>query len=139
MAEPAMKSLHRTDGYLPIEDHGLIGDGATAALVGRDGRIVWLCLPRFDSPALFCSLLDAARGGYFAVTPEDLQESRQFYEPDSPVLVTEMKSAGGLVRLTDCCLLMAGADLTDDIRATREELLRSAEVLSGTVRLRIDI
>ncbi len=139
MTEPAMKPLHRTAGYLPIEDHGLIGDGATAALVARDGRIVWLCLPRFDSPALFCSLLDTDRGGYFAVTPEALQESRQFYEPDSPVLVTEMKSAGGLVRLTDCCPLMAGADLTDDIQATRRELLRTVEVLSGTVRLRIEI
>src|SRR5690349_8070023 len=114
--EPVMKALDRFDGYLPIEDHGLIGDGATAALVGRDGRIVWLCLPRFDSPPLFCSLLDAGRGGHFAITPEGLQESRQFYEPDSPVLVTEMKSAGGLTRLTDFCPLRVGSDLTDDLR-----------------------
>ncbi|HJT21618.1 MAG TPA: glycoside hydrolase family 15 protein [Nitrospira sp.] len=134
-----MKPLERIDGYLPIEDHGLIGDGATAALVGRNGKIVWLCLPRFDSPAIFCSLLDADRGGHFSVTPEDLQESRQFYEPDSPVLVTEMKSAGGLTRLTDSCPLRAGADLTDDLQATRGELLRSVKVLFGEVRLRIEI
>jgi alpha,alpha-trehalase len=68
--------LHPTDGYLPLEDHGLIGDGNTAALVGRDGAIVWLCVPRFDSPPLFCRILDAARGGAFTITPEGLVESR---------------------------------------------------------------
>ncbi|WP_447985500.1 glycoside hydrolase family 15 protein [Nitrospira sp. Nam74] len=134
-----MKALEWLDGYLPIEDHGLIGDGATAALVSRDGKIVWLCLPRFDSPALFCSLLDVRRGGHLAVTLEDLQESRQFYELDSAVLVTEMRSGGGLIRLTDCCPLRNGADLTEDLQATRGELLRSVEVLSGEVRLRIEI
>ena len=58
MHQPSMKPLIRTGGYLPIEDHGLIGDGATAALIGRDGGIAWLCAPRFDSPPLFCSILD---------------------------------------------------------------------------------
>ncbi|HEU4685805.1 MAG TPA: glycoside hydrolase family 15 protein [Nitrospira sp.] len=134
-----MRPLEWLDGYLPIEDHGLIGDGATAALVGRDGRIVWLCLPRFDSPPLFSSLLDRGRGGHFAVTPEELEESRQFYEPDSPVLVTEMKTQRGVIRLTDSCPLMAGADLTDDLQVSRRELLRTVEVLSGTVRLRVEI
>jgi alpha,alpha-trehalase len=60
-----MGSLHPLryfDGYLPIEDHGLIGDGATAALVGRDGTIWWMCVPRFDSPPLFDSIIDARRG-----------------------------------------------------------------------------
>jgi hypothetical protein len=50
------------DGYLPVRDHGLIGDGATAALVGRDGGISWTCVRRFDSPPLFCSILDPDRG-----------------------------------------------------------------------------
>ena len=139
MTEPVMKALERPDGYLPIEDHGLIGDGATAALIGRDGRIVWLCLPRFDSPPMFCSLLGAGTGGHFSVTPEDLQESRQFYEPDSAVLVTEMKSPGGLMRLTDACPLRAGADLTDALAATRSEILRSVEIVSGEVRLLVDV
>jgi len=44
------------EGYLPIEDHGLIGDGATAVLAGQDGAISWLCVPRFDSPPLFCAI-----------------------------------------------------------------------------------
>ena len=139
MREAVMKPLHRLDGYLPIEDHGLIGDGATAALVGRDGRIAWLCLPRFDSPAIFCGLLDAARGGHFKVAPDRVEESRQYYEADTAVLVTEMKNAQGTVRLTDFCPLMAGADLSEDVPATRRELVRTLTVVDGTVTVRIDI
>jgi hypothetical protein len=54
--------LRPIDGYLPLEDYGLIGDGITAALVGRDGAVSWLCVPRFDSPPLFCRILDTTRG-----------------------------------------------------------------------------
>ncbi len=128
-----------TDGYLPIEDHGLIGDGTTAALVGRDGAISWLCVPRFDSPPLFCRLLDAHRGGAFTVAPEDLIESRQYYEPDNAVLVTEMRSSGGLVRVTDALMLRQGADLREDTPAGRCELVRMVEAVQGGVRLRIEI
>lgn len=127
--------LDPTDGYLPIEDHGLIGDGTTCALVARDGAVVWLCLPRFDSPPLFCRILDKIRGGALIVAPERLVESRQFYEHDSGVLVTEMRSSQGLVRLTDAFTLRNGADLTEDAAAGRGELLRSVEVLNGSVRL----
>ena len=116
MSGPAMKALHRIDGYLPIQDHGLVGDGATAALIGRDGRVVWLCVPRFDSSPLFCSLLDSQRGGHFTIAPEGLQESRQFYESDTPVLITEMKSAKGFVRVTDFCPLVPGTDLSKTSR-----------------------
>jgi pentatricopeptide repeat protein len=131
--------LHRRDGYLPIEDHGLVGDGTTAALVGRDGAVSWLCAPRFDSPPLFCGILDAARGGAFTVAPEGLLESRQFYIPDTGVLVTEMRAPAGLVRLTDALTLRSGADLTEGAAAGRGELLRLATVVEGPVRLRIDI
>jgi alpha,alpha-trehalase len=134
-----MRPLHHFDGYLPIEDHGLIGDGATAALVGRDGRIAWLCLPRFDSPAIFCGLLDTTRGGHFTVAPDRIEESRQYYEADTAVLVTEMKNAQGMVRLTDLCPLIAGADLSEDVPATRRELLRTLTVVDGTVTVWIDI
>ncbi|HUF41825.1 MAG TPA: glycoside hydrolase family 15 protein [Verrucomicrobiae bacterium] len=137
MAE--FKPVRHTDGYLPIEDHGLIGDGTTAALVGRDGAISWMCVPRFDSPPLFCAILDAKRGGAFTVAPEGLAESRQFYERDTGVLVTEMRSPSGLVRVTDALTFRAGADLSEDAPAGRSELLRSIAVLDGHVRLRVAI
>jgi GH15 family glucan-1,4-alpha-glucosidase len=139
MVDPDLAPLSRRDGYLPIEDHGLIGDGATAALVGRDGAIPWLCVPRFDSPPLFCGLLDADRGGAFTVAPEHLVASRHYYEPDSGVLVTELRGPDGLLRVTDALTLRAGADLSEDAPAGRRELLRSVRVLEGRVRLLVEI
>jgi GH15 family glucan-1,4-alpha-glucosidase len=133
------KTVSYADGYLPIEDHGLIGDGSTAALVGRDGAISWMCAPRFDSPPVFCRILDARRGGAFTITPEGMVESRQYYEPDTAVLVTEMRGPAGSVRVTDALTLRQGADLTEDAAAGRCELLRSVEALSGGARLMVEI
>ena len=56
------------DGYLPIADHGLIGNHHTVALVGVDGTIDWYCCPRFDSPSLFGAILDKDKGGYFRIS-----------------------------------------------------------------------
>jgi GH15 family glucan-1,4-alpha-glucosidase len=56
-------SLKKRIGYLPVEDHGIIGDLHTAALVGVDGTIDWLCLPALDSPSVFCAILDDEKGG----------------------------------------------------------------------------
>ncbi|HEV2758148.1 MAG TPA: glycoside hydrolase family 15 protein [Acidimicrobiales bacterium] len=126
-------------GYPPLEDVGLIGDGTTAALVARDGAVVWLCAPRFDSEPLFCSLLDVKRGGAFRIAPEDLTEARQQYEPDTGVLVTELRSLTGMVRVTDCLTLRSGADLGEDTAAGRGELLRSVVVLEGSVRLQVEL
>lgn len=107
----AQTELRRWDGYLPVEDYGLIGDGKTAALVGRDGAIDWMCLPRFDSPAVFCALLDAERGGHYTVTVDGLVDSRQRYVDDTGVLVTELQGREGMVELTDLLTLARGADL----------------------------
>ena len=70
--DPGFRPIRLHDGYPPLADLGLIGDGATAALVGLDGVIRWMCVPDFDSEPLFCSLLDSARGGSFIVVPERL-------------------------------------------------------------------
>jgi GH15 family glucan-1,4-alpha-glucosidase len=126
-------------GYPPLADLGMIGDGATSALVGLDGSIPWMCVPRFDSEPLFAALLDHARGGAYRVAPEGLIEARQWYQPDTGVLVTELRSDRGLVRVTDALALRSGADLTDDAAADRRELIRSAVVLSGSVRLVVDL
>ena len=72
MAPSPLTPILQTDGYLPLADYGLVGDGATAALIGRDGAVAWLCLPRFDAPPLFCSLLDAVKGGSFTISPDGL-------------------------------------------------------------------
>src|SRR5215510_13186900 len=118
---------------------GMIGDGTTSALVGLDGGIPWLCLPRFDSEPLFCGLLDAAEGGSFTVAPDEVIEARQRYEPDTAVLVTELRSPTGLLAVSDALLLRPGTDLSDDAPAGRRELIRSAVVLAGSVRVRVEI
>src|SRR6185437_14610194 len=137
--DPSFRLVRVREGYPPLEDLGLIGDGATVALVGLDGGIYWLCLPRFDSEPVFCGLLDRDRGGHFTITPDGLTEARQRYEPDTGVLVTELRSPTGLVRLTDALALRSGADLTDDVPGGRGELVRSAVVLDGDVRLRVEL
>jgi len=131
--------LTTTDGYLPIEDHGLIGDGSTAALVARDGTVNWLCVPRFDADPLFCSILDAHRGGGFRLAPDTVERASQRYEPDSGVLVTELHGTTGVMRITDCLALRAGADLCATRPAGRGQLVRSVEVVEGRVALRVEI
>lgn len=133
------RPVRRVEGYLPIEDHGLIGDGTTAALVGRDGAISWLCVPRFDSPPLFCRILDVERGGALTIAPTQLSGSRQRYESGTGVLVTEMSAPGGVVRVTDAMTIRRGADLAEDVSVGRGELLRSARVLEGRVELLIEV
>jgi GH15 family glucan-1,4-alpha-glucosidase len=137
--DPPFRPVHRCADYPWLEDLGLIGDGATAALVGLDGSILWLCLPRFDSEPLLSGLLDQADGGHFLLAMEGLREARQYYEPDTAVLVTELRGPTGLVRITDALALRAGADLSDDTGAGRDELVRSAVVLEGAARLRAQL
>ncbi|MFH8369844.1 glycoside hydrolase family 15 protein [Streptomyces sp. NPDC018031] len=137
--DPPFRPVRRVDGYLPLEDLGLIGDGTTAALVGLDGTIPWMCLPRFDSEPVFCALLDRTRGGHFTVAPENLLEARQRYEPDTGVLRTELRGDTGLVRVTDALVLRSGADLSDDAPSSRGELVRSVLVLDGEVHLGVEL
>ncbi|WP_414169446.1 glycoside hydrolase family 15 protein [Streptoverticillium reticulum] len=88
-------------GYLPIEDHGIIGDLHTVALVGVDGTIDWCCLPRFDSPAVFGSLLDAGIGGSFSVKVREVERTKQMYMPDSNVLLTRFLAQRAVAELYD--------------------------------------
>jgi GH15 family glucan-1,4-alpha-glucosidase len=88
--------------YPPIEDHGIIGDLHTVALVGKDGTIDFLCLPFFDSPSVFASLLDADKGGRFQIAPQlDDAVQRQLYLPDTNVLLTRFLSDAGVAEISD--------------------------------------
>ncbi|HEV2087270.1 MAG TPA: glycoside hydrolase family 15 protein, partial [Cryptosporangiaceae bacterium] len=133
--EPFLRALRRVDGYLPIADHALIGDGQGCALVGRDTVITWLCVPRFDSPPLVCGLLDTDRGGSIRLLADEVVEADQCYLPDTGVLVTTARTASGVVAVTDTFLLHPHARLEDAAVPAREELLRHVRVLSGQVAL----
>jgi GH15 family glucan-1,4-alpha-glucosidase len=88
---------------LRIEDYAVIGDTQTAALVGKDGSIDWLCLPRFDSEACFAALLGDPPHGRWLLAPDaPVTSVRRRYRPDTLILETELQTDGGLLRVTDC-------------------------------------
>ena len=90
------------DRYPDIADHGLIGDLQTAALVTKDGTLDWFCLPRFDSPSVFASLLDAEHGGFYRIAPDRADYvSRQLYLPDTAILVTRFMTPDGVGEVHD--------------------------------------
>src|SRR2546425_1693950 len=88
--------------YQPITSYGIIGDCHSTVLISPDGSVDWACLPDFDSPAIFCRLLDAEQGGYFQITPTDTTiPGSQRYLRDSNVLQTRFASISGEIVLTD--------------------------------------
>ena len=111
---------------LPIEDYAAIGDGRTAALVGLDGSIDWLCLPQFDSPACFAGLLGDGDNGHWLIGPAEEHTAQRRYVDDTAVLETTYRTADGEVRVTD---LMPTGD-------RRADILRRVEGVRGTVSLR---
>lgn len=123
-----------TRDYPPIDDYGVIGDMHTAALVGCDGSIDWLCFPRFDSPSVFASILDRAKGGYFRICPaDDGFRSRQHYWPDTNVLITRFLSHDGAGEVTD----FMPVDIADSDR-DRRHVIRRVRALRGTMRFRVE-
>lgn len=87
--------------YRPISEYGVIGDCRTAALIGPDGSIDWCCMPHFDSPAIFCRLLDAEKGGFFRVGPIHDAEASMTYLPNTNILETTFQNHTGRLRLLD--------------------------------------
>jgi GH15 family glucan-1,4-alpha-glucosidase len=128
--EAVLEEPRRTDGYLPIEDYGAIGDGRTLALVGVDGSIDWMCLPDLDAPSVFAALLDPALGGSFALTPAVPYEVDRSYLPRTNVLQTEYRTAEGTVRVTDAVTVDTAQN------APWRELVRQIAGLSGVVPMR---
>ncbi|MFN3685852.1 glycoside hydrolase family 15 protein [Salinarimonas sp.] len=113
--------------YVPIGAYGLIGDGRACALVDTDGSLDWLCWPDFDSPALFCAILDRRRGGRFRIGPAGraLETSRR-YVPETAVIETTFETAEGVLRLTD---FMPVRD--EERLAPLREIVRIVEAVEG--------
>ena len=120
--------------YPNIGDHGLIGDLQTAALVSTDGVLDWFCCPRFDSPSVFASLLDADRGGFYRIAPDrDDYVSKQLYLPDSAILVTRFMTPDGVGEVHDFMPVIEGP-ATD-----RHRLVRNIRVVRGVMRFAVEI
>src|SRR5919199_5567122 len=113
-----------------LEDYALIGDCHTAALVGRDGSIDWLCLPRFDSPACFAALLGTPKHGRWLLAPRGaVRATRRRYREGTLVLETEYETAEGAVRVVDCM----------PVRVRAPDLVRVVEGLRGQLRMDMEL
>jgi GH15 family glucan-1,4-alpha-glucosidase len=111
-----------------IEDYALLGDTQSAALVGKDGSVDWLCWPRFDSDACFAALLGDDRHGRWTIAPAaPVRAARRRYRPGTLVLETELETATGTVRLVDFM----------PPRNQEPDLVRIAEGVSGAVPMRL--
>jgi len=115
---------------MKIEDYGIIGDTQTVALVGRNGSIDWLCLPRIDSAACFAALLGNEEHGFWKIAPdEEVTATRRIYRKGTLVLETEFETAGGCVRLIDCM----------PVRARDADIVRVVQGVRGRVRMKMQL
>ena len=113
-----------------IEDYAIIGDLQTAALVGRDGSIDWLCLPRFDSPACFAALLHDESAGRWRIAPQGaVGATSRRYREDTLILETEWETPHGTVRVVDCM----------PPRGAAADIVRVVEGISGSVAMSMDL
>ena len=115
--------------YLPIAEHGVVGDLRTVALVGTDGTIDWYCCPRFDSPSVFGAILDKNRGGRYRIAPTlGIGTVKQLYFPDTNVLITRFLTPAGVAELED---FMPIGD--------RQRLIRRVLCVRGEMTFRIEV
>ena len=121
--------------YQPIENYGVIGNMRTAALVGMDGSIDWLCLPHFDSPSVFAAILDDEQGRPVPRSPRpgDGCRHKQFYWPDTNVLVTRFLHADGVGEIEDY-MPVGGGGGSD----RRDQLVRRVRVVRGRLPFRLE-
>jgi len=121
--------------YQPIESYGMIGDMHTVALVGTNGSIDWLCVPDFDSPSVFAAILDDGKGGRFKIAPVgDDVTRKQFYWPETNVLVTRFLAPDGAAELTD--FMPAGRAVSGERH--RLQLVRRVTAVRGVLRFRME-
>ncbi len=118
--------------HQPIENYGLIGDTRSAALISITGSLDWLCFPIFDSPTIFAALLDEERGGHFSIAPDHTAAElthKQFYWPDTNVLVTRFLTDEGVGEVIDFMPIGAGRD-----RDGRTQIIRQVAMRRGSLR-----
>jgi len=131
----AVSGEHQGD-YLPIEEHGMVGDLHTIALVGTNGTIDWYCCPAFDSPSVFGCILDKDRGGYYGLQPEAEEwTSKQLYLPDTNVLITRFFTPEGVGEVQD--FMPVEGPISEDLH--RHRLLRRVAVVRGHMRFRVEV
>jgi len=120
--------------YEPIENHGIIGNMRTAALVGLSGTIDWLCFPHFDSPSVFAAILDHEKGGHFRISPVGAEAvHKQLYWPSTNVLITRFLSDDGVGEITD--YMPVGEHARRD---GVDRLVRRINVVRGRMKFRIE-
>jgi GH15 family glucan-1,4-alpha-glucosidase len=132
---PEKHAIASHEGFRPIADYGLLADCNSAALVDRDGSIGWLCLPRYDSPAVFAQILDPD-GGHWQIKPSGPYRSERRYLPGTLVIETTFATDTGSVRLTDAMAFAEGQRHHELGLGVPHLLLRSVEGLEGEVELR---
>ncbi|MFF5139765.1 glycoside hydrolase family 15 protein [Streptomyces sp. NPDC013157] len=135
MAEqPFFQDVPGSHRYLPIAEHGLIGDLRSVALVGSDGTIDWYCIPSFDAPSVFAAVLDAERGGFFALAATVPARTKQFYFPDTNVLITRFYTDEGVGEVQDFMPVTG-----ESAECARHRLIRRVLCVRGTVPFRVRV
>ncbi|MDQ3742590.1 MAG: DUF5911 domain-containing protein, partial [Actinomycetota bacterium] len=124
--------------FRPIADYGLLADCTSAALVDRAGSIDWLCLPHYDSPAVFARLLDPA-AGHWSIRPAGEFEVTRRYLPGTLVIETTFTTATGTVTLSDALAFEPGQRGHELGKRAPHELLRSVVGVAGEVELRLEL
>jgi GH15 family glucan-1,4-alpha-glucosidase len=121
--------------YLPIAEHGIIGDLHTVALVGTNGTIDWYCCPSFDAPSVFGAILDRNRGGHFSIAPAlEGWHAKQLYLPDTNVLITRFLTEEGVGEIQDFMPIQRARSGTH-----RHRLIRRVLVVRGVMRFRVEV
>jgi GH15 family glucan-1,4-alpha-glucosidase len=121
--------------YLPIAEHGLVGDLHTVALIGTTGTIDWYCCPAFDAPSVFGSILDAHQGGYYALRPDtDDWTSKQLYFPDTNILITRFFTPDGVAEVQDFMPIESA-----EVAMHRHRLMRRVVAVRGEMRFVVEV
>lgn len=128
----------RRRGYLPIENYGIIGNMRTIALIGTDASCDFFCYPKFDSPSIFCRVLDKDKGGHFSIAPSTAHTSnKQMYLPNSNILTTRFLSDEGVAEIIDYMHVPANGQRTTT-KPLLPWIIRKVRVIRGSVSFKME-